>query len=321
MNKIELKSVCVIGERWPVMKFTGQLDDPRFKKELVKYEVGFSSRRLSINEAKNLTVISLAHYFLWDGSESDFQKWCRNIGGSEIANYLVEIINRLIDLVQSTFVESPKNPFPHIRHVGVRDFLLLDILYGPHRQNCISYSMPTLDAGMTQYSLSLVSKINFSATDDPLPEKIKILRAVELFNCGYRTESVLVAFSVLDSVVQKTLKSLLNDKGITDSEAYLRSIPTNRLSSYLGPLLKTLTGHSLKKDNQDLWNKLQDLNRHRNKAIHQSNDINWKNALQCIETVNEILSYLHSIKKTVLTTSPDYIMPSMAIDNLPILLK
>lgn len=321
MNNIELNSVCVIGERWPVLPFEGQFDDPRFHKELVKYKVEFSSRRLSITEEKNQTVISLTHHFLWGSSEKEFQKWSLSSGGPEIAHYLIDIVNRLIDLVQSTFVEEQNNPFPHIRHLGLRDFLLLDTLFGPRRQNCISYSMPARDAGISRYSPSLISKINFSTTDEPSPEKIKMLRSVELLNSGYRTESVLVAYSVLDSVVQNTLKSLLADKGINDNEDFLRSIPTKRLKYFLGPVLEMLTSHTLEKDNPALWGKLHDLNMQRNDAIHQTVDISWKNASQCLETVKEIFLYLNSINKSSLTSTSEYVLPYKIIDNLPILLK
>ena len=66
---------------------------------------------------------------------------------------------------------------------------------------------------MAKHSIGSVSMVNFSTVDEPPKDKIKMLRAVELLNSGYRTEAVLVAFAVLDKVVQETLITLMERRG------------------------------------------------------------------------------------------------------------
>lgn len=119
---IPLKTTWVIGGRWPVRPFRGQIDDPRFPNQTVLYQVDFHYPPYQIEERQNLTIVSLDHVFLWDGDEDEFARWGRTTGQEEIALHIADIINRLIDLVQATFTATESNPFPHIRRVGPRDF-------------------------------------------------------------------------------------------------------------------------------------------------------------------------------------------------------
>lgn len=321
MTPIALETKGIIGERWPVYPFQGQMDDPRFRNHVVVYRVAFEYPGYQIAEHQNLTVITLSHSFLYGGTEAQLGEWGRREGGPVIANYIVDIVNRLVDLVQATFKQTDTNPFPHIRHVGVRDFLLLDVLCGPKRQNLISYAMPALDARMAKHSIGLVSMVNFSTVDEPPKDKIKMLRAVELLNSGYRTEAVLVAFAVLDKVVQETLITLMEERGIKEAKVVLQVIPANRLKNYLGAVLRMLTGRSLQDDNTELWKRLGELNDHRNKAIHEAIDLSWNDAVAGIETVRDILLYLSSVKRAGLQEVDETVLKRLDIDRLPILLQ
>ena len=320
MPTIALDTVAVISERWPVHPFNGVFDDPRFNGLPIMYSVSFDHNRYGISEYQNLTVVCLKHSFIWNGTEDEFQQWGRRKGGPEIALYISDVVNRLIDLVHGTFEESSTNPFPHIRHVGIRDFVALDSLCGPHRQNLISYAMPASDARFARMSEGIVSKVNFSVEDDPPLEKIKLLRAVELLNSGYRTESILIGFGILDNYIQKTLISLLSDRKIDKPDKLLREIKENRLKIYLGPVLKMLTGHSLKEDDNHLWEKLKTLNRDRNEAIHQSVDVAWDKAASSLETVRSIIVYLETFKRADLTENEIPVGVIFGVESLPILL-
>lgn len=191
----------------------------------------------------------------------------------QIARHISQLVNRLIDIVQTTFDETDNNPFPHLRHVGIRDFIALDSLYGERQQNLISYAMSGMDARFVKQSVGIVSKVDFRIEDYVSNEKTKIIRAVELLNSGYHTEALLISFSVLDESVQEALRTLIRERDIANPDGIIRAISEKRLSTYLGPLLKLLTGHSLEEENQELWKNLGICNKYRNNAIHESIDV------------------------------------------------
>lgn len=327
---IPLETICVIGERWPVAPFNGQFPDPRFSSEVVFYRVDFEYKGYSIKAESNFTVITFKHHFMYKGSTEQFSDWGRGKGGADIARHIVRLVNRLIDLVQATFEESNDNPFPHIRHVGIRDFVSMNSLCGDRRQNLISYAQPAMYSRLAERSVGLVSKINFSTEDDVPKEKNRILRAVELLNCGYHTEALLISFALLDYFVQDAVEKMLKERGVTDPNekavgnprAFLKDIPSRRMQNYLGPLLKILTGHSLQEDNLELWENLKEFNKYRNEAIHSSADTSYEKAKQGIEITRDILLYLGTIPSTELQeVLGGPVVPDLGIDRLPFLLE
>jgi hypothetical protein len=294
---LPLDTTCVLSERWPVEPFDGQFPDPRFRTEMVTFQVAFDFKRYSIFNKHNLTIISLKHNFFWDGDELEFANWGRGDGGAQIARHISQLVNRLIDIVQTTFDETDDNPFPHLRHVGIRDFVVLDSLYGDRRQNLISYGMLGMDARFAKRSIGIISKVGFRTENYISNEKTKIIRTVELLNSGYHTEALLISFSVLDDSVQEALRTLIEERGVANPDEIIRAISENRLTRFLGPLLKLVTGHSLEEENHELWKNLGKCNKYRNQAIHESIDVSYDDAKLCIETVRDILLYLGSIPK------------------------
>ena len=322
MRIIPLDTTCVLSERWPVEPFSGQFPDPRFRTEIIAYQVVFDFKRYSIIEEHNLTVISFKHRYFWDGDEEEFALWGRGKGGAQIARHISQLVNRLIDIVQTKFDETDDNPFPHLRHVGIRDFVALDSLYGDRRQNLISYAMPGMDARFAKRSIGIVSKVNFPTEDDVSKEKTKIIRAVELLNSGYHTEALLISFSILDNSVQEALRTMIGERGIAEPNKFMEAIPAGRLKTFLGPLLKVLTGHSLEEENRELWKKLEKCNEYRNNAIHDSIDVSYEEAKLGIETVRDILLYLGSIpRREPHDGSSEPVVPNLNLNKLPFLLE
>lgn len=323
MKIIHLHTTCVLSERWPVEPFSGQFPDPRFHTEIVAYQVVFNFKHYSIIDKHNLTVISFEHSYFWDGDEEDFARWGRGKGGAQIARYISELVNRLIDIVQTTFDKTDDNPFPHLRHVGIRDFVALDSLCGDRQQNLISYAMPAMDARFAKRSIGIVSKVNFSTEDNLPKEKTKIIRAVELLNSGYHTEALLISFSILDNSVQEALRAMIGERGIAEPNKFIiESIAARRLKTFLSSLMKLLTGHSLEEENRELWKKLEKCNQYRNKAIHDSIDVTYEEAKLGIETVRDILLYLGSIPRRELREgSSEPVIPNLNIGELPFLLE
>ena len=99
----------------------------------------------------------------------------------------------------------------------------------------------------------------------------RFVRSFELFEHGYFTETLVIAFAILDDSVQVAIRTLLGKHGVSsagEQEALLRGIKERRLALFLGPLLTLLTGRSL----ADLWPDADDalrwLNKERNQAMH-----------------------------------------------------
>lgn len=313
-NIIPLRTTCLIGERWPVDPFEGQFPDPRFRSQIVQYKVRFKYAQLMIEPEYNLTVVTFNHSYVLKGSLEAFVKSAKGKALPKIARYIVQLVNRLIDLVQGNFEENEDNPFPHIRRVGVRDFVLMDCLYGERRQNLFSYAIPGLHSKFADRGSGLVSKIDFSTEVDPSLGKIRLLRAVELLNTGYHTEALLISFALLDSFVQNVLENTLSKKGVSDPKGFLERILSNRMNTYMGPLLKVATGHSLQEDKPELWRKLDRFNKHRNEAIHDNVDIEYEKAKEGIETTRDILLYFQQILAISL-------IPDLDVAGLPFLLE
>ena len=120
----------------------------------------------------------------------------------------------------------------------------------------------------------------------------RYIRCYELLEHGFYTEAFIVAFSVLDDLVQQMLNRLLTDKGmVSDGERkeLLRGINEKRLRIFLGPLLKVLTG----KDISTMWpgseKALDWLNRTRNELAHSGRKADYATAAKgifaCVKTL------------------------------------
>jgi hypothetical protein len=307
-NEYLTKSVCILGERWPVAPFTGQFADPVDASVVIHYSVDFEYRPYSIKTETNFTVIIFVHQFtqkhaIGKGRGNLVSEAAQTLVHGEIARYVAGLVNYLIDIVQGTFEESQDNPFPHIRRVGIRDFVSMDNYPVDKNGNRLgqgfSFANPAIDSRIAKRSIGIVSRVNFSTDTDAPIEKIKILRAVELLNSGYHSEALLISFAILDSFVQQAIEKMLKERQIPKARKFLRRIPEERMNTYLGPLLKILTGHSLEEDKPEAWKGLDKFNSKRNAAIHRGLDISYEDAKQGIETARDILVYLGTVSSVV----------------------
>lgn len=320
-NENLVKSICIISERWPVAPFNGQFPDPHDSSVLVLYSVNFEFRQYSIKAESNFTVITFVHQFTSKhsiGEVGNSLVWNpEDIALHEkIARYVAELVNHLIDIVQGIFKESETNPFPHIRRVGIRDFVSMDNFQIDSHENRRGQGFSTgnlvLDSKMAERSTGIVSQVNFSTEDNIPIEKIKILRAVELLNSGYHSEALLISFALLDSFVQSALERILTEKGDDNPQKTLRGIQRQRMKIFLDSLLKTHIGRSLKEDKPKIWETLIESNNKRNDAIHASTDISYEDAKQAIETARDILLYLATVSSAI---------PNLGIEKLPFLFE
>lgn len=226
----------------------------------------------------------------FDGSRSEFINWAKSSGGKdkilqEIEGVHSELIDRLYCLSS-----ADRHLIHCVRHFGVRDWISFHVFSG--KTLCHEH----VGSGL----LHLVSSARIDATKTV--RKIKNLefeertlqRAANLSECGYPTESLLLAFSVLDAAIQKFLMAAMKRKGIEaeSADALLRNTTTKRLSTYLDAVLHLAIGVTLKKENHKLFGAVLKINGLRNDAIHAGKGISSKEAKAACLVVSETLSFL-----------------------------
>ena len=120
---------------------------------------------------------------------------------------------------------------------------------------------------------------------DSLPLARRYVRCFELLEHGFYSEAFIVAFSVLDDLVQQVLHDALRTKGLeskTERDELLRGIKENRLKLYLGPVLKLACGQDI----TTMWPKstaaLEWLNTTRNRIAHSAEAVDYASAAKAI---------------------------------------
>jgi len=194
---------------------------------------------------------------------------------------ILDVLEKINELLLAYKLVCVGNGEGHgLRTVGKHD-LLFSLPFVNGKQ--VDFSMG-LRAYRSEYSWALPRSIH---PEDPsgttnlakphismatYPVARRYVRCFELLEHGYYTEAVIVAFSVLDDLVQQVLHDHMSKNGMAskkDRNALLRGIKEQRLKLYLGQVLKILTGKSL----QEMWPEapaaLDWLNSTRNKVAHQ----------------------------------------------------
>lgn len=152
---------------------------------------------------------------------------------------------------------------------------------------------PTTDLddpfGTTQLALPHIAAASY-------PVARRYVRCYELLEHGFYSEAFIVAFSILDDLVQQMLDKLLLEKGMPSAEErkhLVRGIKEDRLRVFLGPLLKVISGQSL----ETLWpagdNALAWLNTTRNKIAHGGYKADKPTAAKAIFVCIKSLHVLH----------------------------
>ena len=120
---------------------------------------------------------------------------------------------------------------------------------------------------------------------ESLPLARRYVRCFELLEHGFYSEAFIVAFSVLDDLVQQVLHEALLQKGLaskTERDELLRGIKENRLKLYLGPVLKLACG----RDISSMWPAssaaLEWLNSTRNRIAHAAEAVDYAAAAKGI---------------------------------------
>jgi hypothetical protein len=231
------------------------------------------------------------------GTAAQARRWARSNTGTEL---LLQKIER----AQNAFVDIAKREFSSnydvhcVRHFGPLDWPLFQLVmagtrvvdrigssFGSHFRS-IPASLEVLPSVCRQVSF----------------EQRTLQRAVDLSQCGYPTESVLLAAAVLDAFVQKFLSLLMADKHIKteSSEQLLRNVTTRRLLTYLDAVLKLASGRSLSEDHHALFQRMIKVNSNRNDAIHNGKELSRIDAYEACRVAYEVIRYLCGIRPGVM---------------------
>jgi hypothetical protein len=228
----------------------------------------------------------------FQGGEGEFRQWCSDSNGVEKLLLIAEQAqNHLIDFVKES---SPKSPdLACIRHFGPIDWPLRKISVGP-----INVHLQINDSVGSQFRSQKSPLVTNGATIAEIPFSQRSLRrASDLISSGYPTEGALISIAVLDAYVQAYLTKQMQNRGVSmeAAEALLRNTTTKRLTTYLDPVLKLTTQHSLQQDDGELFKELGTINYLRNQAIHNGRDLTRKEAARVLTVTRRIMQYLAGI--------------------------
>jgi hypothetical protein len=188
-----------------------------------------------------------------------------------------------------------------IRTVGIDDTLFhFSLINGQHVGNLnmglkidprdYSWAYPNSEHPDDPLGTTELARSHIAA--DTYPIARRYVRCFELLEHGFHTEALIVAFSILDDLVQEMLHDLLRQKGMesrNERNDFLRGIKENRLKLYLGPVLKILSGKSISEIWADAETALGWLNGRRNAVAHEGYRADYSTAAKaiyaCIKTL------------------------------------
>lgn len=176
-----------------------------------------------------------------------------------------------------------------IRTVGIGDTLFFFSMIDDTPTGDLNLGLKHYDDNYDPHGTTNLAVPNISR--DKYPVVKRYVRCYELLEHGFYSEAFIVAFSVLDDLVQNSLHDLLEKKGLPkpDRDALLRGIKESRLKIFLGPLLKVVFGHDI----ATLWpssiKALEWLNSTRNGIAHNGKTVDYATAAKgiyvCLKTL------------------------------------
>ncbi len=158
--------------------------------------------------------------------------------------------------------------------------------------------------------------VDTEALSTPVPsEWATLVRATDLVNHGYLLEGFVIAFALLDALLQDFVRSKLIAQGLEEDAAgdLMRSIENDRLRRYLD-LLLPLTGIRSPLDDPALKKELRWLNRTRNDVMHAGRSCTIQEAQRGLDAVLQVLRALNALGAPYVlpTTLPFWSRPKEA---------
>jgi hypothetical protein len=214
-------------------------------------------------------------------TKDDFASDLRKYHGSrQLLFFVLERINEL--LIAYKLVRVGHLDGWGIRTVGEYDVICRGTLVDRQMHEVVASPAALRQGSYDPLETTALAKQHIATNTFPLARRY--LRCFELLEHGFYSESLIVAFSILDDRVQGMLKAMLAQKGLSErqQDEVLRGIKENRLRIYLGSLLKVLTGRSV----DELWPESADaikwLNKKRNDVAHDGIRVNQVDAARSL---------------------------------------
>lgn len=243
------------------------------------------------------SVLSIKWNKPFKGKRNHFLAWARGSKGqASLLDEAERVQSELVDRLHR-LSESERQLVHCIRHFGPRDWVSARISSG----SSLVYQM--IGSAMLHAMTSRIIDVRhvLTATTTIRFEERTLHRAADLSECGYPTESLLLAFSVLDAAVQRFLIDRMKSKGVSkaSAEQLLRNTTTRRLPTYLDSVLHLTCGKSLRAADTKLFAEMERLNGLRNDAIHNGKAVSRAEARQACNTICSVLSFLNSLQQGV----------------------
>jgi len=140
-----------------------------------------------------------------------------------------------------------------------------------------------IQTNVDQHSTTAIAAPHVGSKSLPLARRY--VRCFELLEHGFYSEAFIVAFSVLDDLVQQVLHDSLSEKGLTsktERDKLLRGIKENRMQLYLGPVLKLACGQDISALRPASSEALEWLNTTRNRIAHSAEAVDYASAAKSI---------------------------------------
>jgi len=242
--------------------------------------------------AQGWTFFECKYRFPFNGTSDALATWLRTKAGVRRAYQDAQAYqNSVIDRMKAAY---PFNTdIANLRHFGPADWPFITVVAGG--MPVLTIANPALRAELTTVPLEI--RETLMQEDPPSSVLAGLLRAYDLLQCGYPTESVVVAFSLLDAFLQEELTSRMEAKGLSQqaAEEILVNTTVKRVSTYVDPLLHLVVGASLREDRQALFEDLIRVNRLRNDAVHRGRDISRTKAEESLLVIYSSLQYLDCV--------------------------
>lgn len=252
--------------------------------------------------AQAWTKLVLSFPFKFEGDAAAFADWARTDNGTRrLLDEAVKIQNLVIDHIKAAHAYDAQ--IGNVRHFGPAEWpyvrcdsggtLLFHVANAGLRAAIASaplvVALPKLAAG---------EELSFAARS--------LLRALDLVDCGYPTEALLIGAALLDATVQDALMTGMQKVGVQkdSADALLRNTTQKRLATYMDPVLKLVHGRSLREDDPDLFSRMLSVNTARNDAIHNGIEVHRSTARDALVCVFDVLDYLRSCSGMQISLPP-----------------
>lgn len=237
------------------------------------------------------TFLTIKSFFVFNGDRVEAGNWLQG-NASLLTPITIARINHFLTILKHNSEDLLATGV--IRNVGEIDFIFYSLIYD--RQSVFSRGTSTFIFGLgvdfeNMFGGKQIGEANIK-TDNPAKEWAIITRAVDLLNHGYFLESFIVAFSLLDDVVQQFIITKLPNLEKSEAKQLLRRIESQRLETYLGTLSRLAIGISIL-DNKEDANNIKWINTKRNKVMHGGEEISLEEAQRGITIVFDTLAFLN----------------------------